>query len=115
MNYTNLPILIVLALSVLGNNVTVSIAALVLLLINMLGFDSWFQHIEKFGISGGVTLLTMAVLVPLVTGAYRRERDCAGFQNTDRDSGAVHRHRRGVDRRAGRSLHEKLSRNRHPR
>lgn len=68
MNYTNLPILLVLGLSVLGNNVTVAIAALVLLLINLLGLNAWFQPIEKFGISGGVTLLTMAVLVPLVTG-----------------------------------------------
>lgn len=68
MNYTNLPILLVLGLSVLGNNVTVAIAALVLLLINLLGLDAWLQPIEKFGISGGVTLLTMAVLVPLVTG-----------------------------------------------
>lgn len=68
MNYENLPILVILAISMIGNNHTVSIAALVLLLIKMLGLTSWLPAIEEKGILIGVTVLTAAVLVPLVSG-----------------------------------------------
>lgn len=68
MNYENLPILLILAISIIGNNHTVSIAALVLLLMKLLGFSNWLPVIEAKGISIGVTVLTAAVLVPLVSG-----------------------------------------------
>jgi len=68
MNWDNLPILIILVLSVIGNNHSVSIAALVLLLIKILGFETWFPVIESHGISFGITILTMAVLVPIAQG-----------------------------------------------
>ena len=68
MNWDNLPILIILILSVIGNNHSVSIAALVLLLIKMLGFSTWFPVIESHGINVGITILTMAVLTPIVQG-----------------------------------------------
>jgi uncharacterized membrane protein (DUF441 family) len=68
MNYDNLPILIILVISVIGNNATVSIAALVLLLIKLLGLGNWLPVIEARGIGIGVTILTAAVLVPLVSG-----------------------------------------------
>lgn len=68
MNFENLPILVILVISVIGNNHTVSIAALGLLLIKMLGFNSWLPVIEAKGIGIGVTVLTAAVLVPLVSG-----------------------------------------------
>jgi len=68
MNWDNLPILIILILSVIGNNHSVSIAALVLLLIKMLGFSTWFPIIESHGINVGITILTMAVLTPIAQG-----------------------------------------------
>jgi len=68
MNYDNLPILIILVLSVIGNNHTVSIAALVLLLIKLLGFFTWFPVIESHGINIGLTILTLAVLTPIAQG-----------------------------------------------
>lgn len=68
MSYDSLPILVVLVISVIANNHTVSIAALVLLLIKMLGLNSWLPVIEANGIGVGVTVLTAAVLVPLVSG-----------------------------------------------
>ncbi|WP_346353961.1 DUF441 domain-containing protein [Azotosporobacter soli] len=68
MNFENLPLLIILVLGVLGNNHTVSIAALILLLIKLLGFGQWFPFIEAHGINIGVIILTLAVLVPLAQG-----------------------------------------------
>ena len=68
MNWDNLPILIILALSVIGNNHSVSIAALVLLLIKLLGFSTWFPVIESYGITVGITILTLAVLTPIAQG-----------------------------------------------
>lgn len=68
MNFENLPILLILMISVIGNNYTVSIAASALLLIKLLGLTNWLPLIEGKGISVGVTILTAAVLVPLVSG-----------------------------------------------
>ncbi len=68
MNYENLPILAILVISIIGNNHTVSIAALTLLLIKLLGLGNWLPFIETKGISIGITVLTAAVLVPLVSG-----------------------------------------------
>ncbi|MCC5467584.1 hypothetical protein [Pelosinus baikalensis] len=45
MNWGNLPILVVLVLPIIGNNNTVAIAVLVLLLIQNLGFVSLFPLI----------------------------------------------------------------------
>jgi uncharacterized membrane protein (DUF441 family) len=68
MNWDNLPLLVILVLSVIGNNHSVSIAALLLLLIKMLGFDTWFPYIENHGINIGITILTLAVLTPIAQG-----------------------------------------------
>lgn len=68
MNLENLPLLIIIVLAVLGNNHTVSIAALILLLIKLLGFSHWFPFIESHGINVGVIILTLAVLTPLAQG-----------------------------------------------
>lgn len=68
MNWENLPLLIILVLSVLGNNLTVSIATLVLLIIKMLGLDTWFFFIESYGINIGITILTLSVLTPIAQG-----------------------------------------------
>lgn len=77
MNYENLPILIILAISVIGNNHTVAIAAMALLLVKLLGFSEWLPLIEAKGIGIGVTVLTAAVLVPLVSGRI----DAASMMN----------------------------------
>ncbi|MBP1765066.1 MAG: rane protein yeaL [Firmicutes bacterium] len=65
MNWDNLPLLIILVLSVIGNNHSVLIAASVLLFIKLLGFNTWFPQIEKYGITLGIIILTLAVLAPL--------------------------------------------------
>lgn len=73
MNLDNLPILIILVVSVIGNNHSVAIAASILLLIKFLGLDMMFPYIENHGISIGIIILTLAVLTPLVTGKITNE------------------------------------------
>ena len=68
MNWDNLPLLLILVLSVIGNNHSVSIAALVLLLIKLLGFGNWFPVIESHGLTIGITILTLAILTPIAQG-----------------------------------------------
>ncbi|MPM28572.1 hypothetical protein SDC9_75098 [bioreactor metagenome] len=68
MNLDNVPLLVIIVLSVIGNNQSVSIAALALLLIKLLGFHTWFPYIESHGINIGITILTLAVLTPIAQG-----------------------------------------------
>lgn len=81
MNWDNLPILVVLVLSVIGNNHSVSIAALILLLIKLLGFTTWFPYIESHGINIGITILTMAVLTPIAQGLVSMGSILEAFKN----------------------------------
>lgn len=68
MNLENLPLLAILVLAVLGNNNTVSIATAFLLIVKLLGFGKWFPAIENHGLSLGILILTIAILVPVATG-----------------------------------------------
>ncbi|SDD49364.1 DUF441 domain-containing protein [Sporomusa acidovorans] len=68
MSFENLPLLVLLLLSVLGNNQSVAIAAGLLLILKLLGLNALFPIIESKGISIGITILTFAILAPLATG-----------------------------------------------
>lgn len=68
MSFENAPILIILVLAVLGNNQSVAIATALLLVIKLIGLDTWFPVIESKGMNIGIIILTMAILTPLVTG-----------------------------------------------
>ena len=81
MNWDNAPLLIILILSVIGNNHSVSIAALILLLIKLLGFETWFPFIESNGISFGITILTLAVLTPIAQGRISASSMLEAFKN----------------------------------
>lgn len=68
MHLEQLPILIILVISVLANNHTVSIAAAFLLLVKLAGFGKWLPFIETQGLGLGIILITISVLTPLVSG-----------------------------------------------
>jgi uncharacterized membrane protein (DUF441 family) len=68
MNFANLPLLIILVISVIGNNPSVALAAVALLALKLLGLNSAMAFVEAKGINIGVTILTAAVLVPLASG-----------------------------------------------
>ena len=61
---SSIPLLVILFLALFGSNYSVFIAALILLLIKWLGFEAWLAPVETHGISVGITILTMAILVP---------------------------------------------------
>ena len=63
MVFDNMPILVVIVLSVIGHNQTVAIAATLLLLLKLLGLEVWFPFIEKHALFAGITVLTLAMLV----------------------------------------------------
>ena len=65
---SSIPLLIILFLAFFGSNYSVFIAALLLLLIKWLGFEAWLAPVEAHGISVGITILTMAILVPIAQG-----------------------------------------------
>jgi uncharacterized membrane protein (DUF441 family) len=68
MSLDNLPLLMILVLSVLGNNQSVALATGFLLIIKLLGLNSWFPILESKGMNVGITILTIAILTPLATG-----------------------------------------------
>ena len=68
MSFENLPLLIILALSVLGDNQSVAVASGFLLIVKLLGLQSWFPLLESKGLNIGITILTIAILTPLATG-----------------------------------------------
>lgn len=68
MNWDSMPLLVILVLSVIGNNHSVALAVAVLLIIKLMGLTTWFPSIENYGLNIGITILTMAVLTPLAQG-----------------------------------------------
>jgi uncharacterized membrane protein (DUF441 family) len=60
---------ILLLIGLVAKNQSLIIAIVFLILIKLVGFgDKWFPHIQGQGINWGVTIITMAVLVPIATG-----------------------------------------------
>ena len=68
MSIEMLPLLILVVLSVLGKNQPVAVAASLLLIIKLLGLNSWLVLLESKGMNIGITILTLAILTPLATG-----------------------------------------------
>lgn len=62
-------LIVLLAIGVIGKNQSIIIAGSVLLLLKWMGLDSKiFPYLQSKGIHWGVTLITIAVLVPIATG-----------------------------------------------
>ncbi|NPC93707.1 DUF441 domain-containing protein [Bacillus sp. WMMC1349] len=65
----NLFLLLLLGIGFLAKNQSLIIAVSVLLVIKLIGLDQkWFPTIQTKGIHWGVTVITIAVLVPIATG-----------------------------------------------
>jgi uncharacterized membrane protein (DUF441 family) len=68
MDVINLVLLVLLALGIVGNNPTVSIAVAILLLIRLLHLERTFPFLEQYGLQIGIVVLTIGVLSPLASG-----------------------------------------------
>lgn len=55
-------------LGVLGNNNSITISAAVLLLMQQTFLNKYISHLEKYGLTIGVIILTIGVLSPIVSG-----------------------------------------------
>lgn len=63
-----LAIIVVLVLSILGHNASVAYAAIIVLVLKLLGLTSFLHVLGTDGLQWGIILLTVAILVPLATG-----------------------------------------------
>lgn len=68
MDITNLLLLLLLAVGIIGNNSSVSIAVGVLLLVRLLHLDRLVPYLENYGLQVGVIILTIGVLAPVASG-----------------------------------------------
>lgn len=68
MNNTYIPLLAIFAISFFGHNMSVAYATGILIIMKLLGLDALFPTIEAHGLSLGIMLLTIAILVPIATG-----------------------------------------------
>lgn len=67
---TNIILLIILAISVVGKADSVSVTIALLLIIRLLHFDNLiFPFLEKKGVFFGLILLTSAILIPIANGS----------------------------------------------
>lgn len=67
--FSNLIILAILAVAVIGNNKAVALAAALVLVISLIGLQAViFPFLEARGIEIGIVVLTAALLVPLASG-----------------------------------------------
>lgn len=61
-------LLVLLALSYIGHNMSVFYAVGIILLLKVLQLDTLMQFVESNGLNYGIILLTIAILIPLANG-----------------------------------------------
>ena len=61
-------LLVLLALSYIGHNMSVFYAVGVILILKVFQLDALMQFVETNGLNYGIILLTIAILIPLATG-----------------------------------------------
>lgn len=71
MDWINITLLVLLALGVVGNNATVSIAVGILLLLRLLQLERFFPFLEQYGLHVGIIVLTIGILSPLASGKIK--------------------------------------------
>lgn len=72
-------LLVLAALGIIGNNSTVTIAMLVLLLIRVLGWHQAFPWLQKYGLTIGIIILTIGVMTPLANGKISLDTILSSF------------------------------------
>ncbi|MDN4616458.1 DUF441 domain-containing protein [Paenibacillus sp. PsM32] len=72
-------LLVLVALGIIGNNSTVTIAMLVLLLIRVLGWHQAFPWLQKYGLTIGIIILTIGVMTPLASGKISLDTILSSF------------------------------------
>ena len=72
-------LVVLIFLGVVGNNGTITVAATVLLLIQQTFLVRYLAYLDKYALQWGITLLTIGVLSPLVSGKTKLPSSFAAF------------------------------------
>ncbi|MEL7567415.1 MAG: DUF441 domain-containing protein [Dehalobacterium sp.] len=71
---SNIILLFILAVAILGKANSVAIATCVLLLLKLIGFDRYaYPFIEKSGMTWGLIILIAAIMIPIANGSISAE------------------------------------------
>ncbi|GAX90592.1 DUF441 domain-containing protein [Effusibacillus lacus] len=81
MDQTNVILLVLLTLGIIGNNTTVSIAVSALLLLRLLHLERVFPTVENYGLQAGIVILTIGVLSPLASGKIGTDAIVTAIKN----------------------------------
>lgn len=68
LDLTSLLLVLLIALGIFSNNLPVTVAVSVLLLFRVLHVQPVFPFLEKYGLTIGILLLTIAVISPIASG-----------------------------------------------
>lgn len=69
MDFTSLILLGMAGLGIISNNMPVSVAMIILLLLRVTRFTQVFPWLEKYGLTIGIIILTIGVMSPLASGS----------------------------------------------
>ncbi|WP_026671596.1 DUF441 domain-containing protein [Alkalihalobacterium bogoriense] len=83
MSQSTLFMLLLLAIGIIGRNNSLTVAVIVLLVIQYSGLGTMlFPYIQQKGINWGVTMIMIAVLIPIVTGEIGFKQLTEAFRST---------------------------------
>lgn len=73
MSFSNIVLLVILALGIISRNNMLSISACSILLFSLLGLNEVLIKLEELGINAGIVILTMGVLAPIALNKISKE------------------------------------------
>ncbi|AZS18347.1 DUF441 domain-containing protein [Paenibacillus lutimineralis] len=81
MDMTSLLLLLMAALGIFSNNMPITVAMIVLLLLRVLHMQFMFPWLEKYGLTIGIIVLTIGVMTPVASGKLSLQTLWSSFFN----------------------------------
>ncbi|NWL86514.1 DUF441 domain-containing protein [Paenibacillus sp. 79R4] len=81
MDMTSLLLLLMAALGIFSNNMPITVAMIVLLLLRVLHIQFMFPWLEKYGLTIGIIVLTIGVMTPVASGKLSLQTLLSSFFN----------------------------------
>ncbi|WP_179013400.1 DUF441 domain-containing protein [Paenibacillus sp. 79R4] len=78
---TSLLLLLMAALGIFSNNMPITVAMIVLLLLRVLHIQFMFPWLEKYGLTIGIIVLTIGVMTPVASGKLSLQTLLSSFFN----------------------------------
>ncbi|GGG14931.1 DUF441 domain-containing protein [Paenibacillus aceti] len=80
-DFTSLLLLLMAALGIFSNNMPITVAMIVLLLLRVLHMQFMFPWLEKYGLTIGIIVLTIGVMTPVASGKISLQTLWSSFFN----------------------------------